>query len=73
MNFQILPIYYFFGIKIVRVGGKILGSIGNTHIFFFGLKHTAVRSESKYLLAQNQDNVSKVEQHVYAWTVVSEN
>jgi hypothetical protein len=34
-NFRILPIYFFFGIKNLRVGGKILGSIGNTHIFFF--------------------------------------
>ena len=29
-NFRILPIYFFFGIKNVRVGQ----SIGNTHIFF---------------------------------------
>jgi hypothetical protein len=28
---------FFFGIKNVRVGSKILGSIGNTY-FFFGLK-----------------------------------
>jgi hypothetical protein len=28
-------LYFFFGIKNVRVGGKILGSIGNTHIFFW--------------------------------------
>ena len=28
---------FFFGIKNVRVGGKILGSIGNTHIFFWAL------------------------------------
>ena len=34
-NFWILSIDYFFGIKNVRVGGKILGSIGNTHIFFW--------------------------------------
>ena len=27
----------FFGIKNVRVGGKILGSIGNTHIFVWAL------------------------------------
>ena len=32
-NFQILPIYFFFGIKNVRVGR----SIGNTPIFFLGL------------------------------------
>ena len=34
-------LFFFFGMKNVRVGGKILGSggsIGNTHIFFFGLK-----------------------------------
>ena len=32
---------FFFGIKNVRVGGKILGLVGRpeTHIFFFGLKH----------------------------------
>jgi hypothetical protein len=30
----------FFGMKNVRVGGKILGSIGNTHIFLFGLIET---------------------------------
>jgi hypothetical protein len=29
---------FFFGIKNVRVGGKILGSIGNTHIFFLALE-----------------------------------
>jgi hypothetical protein len=36
-NFQILPIYFFFGIKNVRVGGKILGSVdrSETHLFFF--------------------------------------
>jgi hypothetical protein len=36
-NFRILPIYFFFGIQNVRVGGKILGSVGRleTHIFFF--------------------------------------
>ena len=34
-NFQNLQIYwFFFGIKNVRVGGKILGSIGNTHFFW---------------------------------------
>jgi hypothetical protein len=27
-NFRILPIYFFFGIKNVRVGSKILGSVG---------------------------------------------
>ena len=32
-NFRILPIYFFFGLKNVRVGR----SIGNTHIFFWGL------------------------------------
>jgi hypothetical protein len=36
-NFRILTIYFFFGIKNVRVGGKILGSIGNTHFFFWAL------------------------------------
>jgi hypothetical protein len=32
-------IYIFFGIKNVRVGGKILGSVGRSeaYIFFFGL------------------------------------
>ena len=25
---------FFFGVKNVRVGGKILGSIENTHVFF---------------------------------------
>jgi hypothetical protein len=36
-NFRILPIYFFFVIKNVRVGSKILGSVGRseTHIFFF--------------------------------------
>jgi hypothetical protein len=36
-NFQILPIYFFFGIKNVRIGGKILGLVGRseTHIFIF--------------------------------------
>ena len=36
-NFQILPIYFCFGIKNVRVGGKILGSVdrSETHLFFF--------------------------------------
>jgi hypothetical protein len=30
-------LFFFFGIKNVRVGGKILGSVGRseTHIFFF--------------------------------------
>jgi len=31
----------------------------------FSAKHAALRSESKGLLALNQDNVSWVEQHVY--------
>ena len=35
MNFRILPIYYFFGIKNVRVDGKILGSIDRKHTYFF--------------------------------------
>ena len=30
-------IFFFFGIKNVRVGGKVLGSIGSTPIYFFGL------------------------------------
>jgi hypothetical protein len=36
MNFRILLIYFFFGMKNVRVGGKILGSVGRseTRIFF---------------------------------------
>ena len=37
-NFRILPsIYFFFGIKNVRVSSKILGSVGRseTHIFYF--------------------------------------
>ena len=35
---------FFFGIKNVRVGGKILGSVGRseTHIFiFFGLRNSS--------------------------------
>ena len=39
-NFWILSIDYFFGITNVRVGGKILGSIGNTHIFSLALLTT---------------------------------
>jgi hypothetical protein len=36
-NFRILPIYFFFYIKNVRIGGKILGLVGRseTHIFIF--------------------------------------
>ena len=36
-NFRILLIYFFLGIKNVRVGGKILGSVGRSeaHIFLF--------------------------------------
>ena len=37
----------------------------------FSAKHTALRSESKDWLGQNQNNVSRVEQHVYLCTVVS--
>ena len=39
MNFRILPIYFFFGIKSVRVCGKILWSVGRseTYIFFLAL------------------------------------
>jgi hypothetical protein len=41
-NFRILPIIFFFGIKNVRVGGKILESVGRSEahifLFFFGLK-----------------------------------
>ena len=33
MNFRILQIYYFFGIKNVRVGGKFF-RVGRKHIFF---------------------------------------
>jgi hypothetical protein len=34
-------------------------------------KYAALRSKSKEWLAQNQNNVSRVERHVYPWTVVS--
>jgi hypothetical protein len=36
-NFRILQIFIFFGIKNVRVDGKMLGSVGRSekHIFFF--------------------------------------
>ena len=34
-------------------------------------KHTSLRSKSKDWLAWNQNNVSRVERHVYPWTVVS--
>ena len=33
-----VDLFFFLGIKNVRIGGKILGSIGNTHLFFFGLR-----------------------------------
>ena len=44
-NFWILPIYFFFGIKNVRVGGKILESVGRseTYIFFFAILNTTDR------------------------------
>ena len=37
-EFPDLPMYFFFGITNLRVGGKILGSVGRseTHLFFFG-------------------------------------
>ena len=36
-NFRILPIYFIFGIKNVRISGKILGLVSRleTHIFIF--------------------------------------
>ena len=36
-DFADLFFFFFFGIKNVRVGGKILGSVGRseTHIYFF--------------------------------------
>ena len=37
----------------------------------FSAKHAALRSKSKYWLAQNQNNVSRVERYVYQRTVVS--
>jgi hypothetical protein len=41
-NFRILPIYFFFGITNVNVGGKILLSVGRKHThFFFGLSMIA--------------------------------
>ena len=45
MNFRILSIYSFFGMKNVRVGGKILGPIGNTHIFFLALNTNQLITE----------------------------
>ena len=33
-DFADLFFFFFFGIKNVRVGGNILGSIGNTYFFF---------------------------------------
>jgi hypothetical protein len=44
-----LSIYFFFGIKNVRVGGKILGSVGRseTHIYFF----LALYTYSQFIVA----------------------
>ena len=38
----------------------------------FSAKHTALRRKSKHCLARNQNNVSRVELHVYPRTVVSQ-
>jgi hypothetical protein len=40
-------------------------------IYCFSPKHAALRRKSKNWLARNQNNVSRVGQHVYLWTVVS--
>jgi hypothetical protein len=37
----------------------------------FSAKHAALRSKSKDWLARNQNNLSRVERHVYQRTVVS--
>jgi hypothetical protein len=37
----------------------------------FSAKYAALTRKSKDWLAQNQNNVSRVERHVYLWTVVS--
>jgi len=41
----------------------------NIGIFCFFAKHSALRSKSKDWSTQNQDNVSRVERHVYQWIV----
>jgi hypothetical protein len=47
-NFRILPIYFFFGITNVRVGGKILWSVGRLekHFFFWPLKTSQFLQDS---------------------------
>jgi hypothetical protein len=54
-NFRILPIYFFFGIQNVRVGGKILGSVGRpeTNICFFCL----IRNEELPVVAMFVDGL----------------
>jgi len=36
----------------------------------FFARHAVLRNKSKYWLARNQDNVSRVGRHVNPWTVV---
>ena len=59
-----------------RVRYIIYSSPGQTKdnkigICCFSTKHAALRRKNKNWLVQNQDNVSRVEQHVYPLTVVS--
>ena len=40
-------------------------------VYCFSAKHSALRRKSKDWLTRNQDNMSRVGQHVYSLTVVS--
>ena len=55
------------GFEPGRVKPKTIYNIG---ICCFSAKHAALRRKSKDWLARNQNNVSRVERHVYPWTVV---
>jgi hypothetical protein len=55
------------GFEPGRVKPKTIYNIG---ISCFSAKHAALRRKSKDWLARNQNNVSRVERHVYPWTVV---
>ena len=62
--------------EMVSIRSWVQATEGQTKAYKIGIccfstKRAALWNKSKDWLARNQDNVSRVEQHVYLWNVLS--
>ena len=67
---EMVSVFDFSAVKLDSSSGRVKPDY-KIGICCFSAKHAVLRSKIKYGFARNQNNVSRVERHVYPRTVVS--